>query len=49
MHKIFNIVRTIVQEVGWSDGNEDMLPGERRENGREGEETRESTKRKDKE
>ena len=37
MHKIFNIVRAIVQEVGWSDGNEDMLPGEGRKREREGE------------
>ena len=34
MHKIFNIVRAIVQEVGWSDGNEDVLPGEGRKRGR---------------
>ena len=35
MHKIFNIVRAIVQEVGWSDGNEDVLPGGGRERERE--------------
>ena len=41
MHKIFNIVRAIVQEVGWSDGNEDVLPGEGRERRRGGERERE--------
>jgi hypothetical protein len=32
MHKISIIIsiRAIVQEVWWSDRNEDMLPGERR-------------------